>query len=125
MNELPNVASEQSPAAVRHDTHAGGDRGEFRQRCKRREPRAPHRLPCRVRVFDPAEGTWVAKLGHTVNISPRGIALQVAMAIPIGARVEAVIPRFDAEPCSISGTVHHSRRVLTGAFEIGISTTET
>ena len=124
MNELPNVASEQSPAGVRHDVHVGGDWGDHRRHCRRREPRAPHRLPCRVRVFDPAEGCWVAKLGHTVNISPGGLALHVAMAVPVGARVAAVIPRFEAEPWSISGTVNHSRRVLTGAFEIGISTTD-
>lgn len=86
----------------------------------RGEPRAPHRLPCRVRLFDPASSSWVVKQGQTVNVSSYGLAVQVGLPVAPGTRVEAVVPRFDAEPLEISGTVRHSRRVLAGTFELGI-----
>jgi len=35
-----------------------------------------------------------------------------------------VVPRFDADPWCLSGTVIHTRRVLTGTYEVGIRVVE-
>jgi len=58
--------------------------------------------------------------GETVNISPAGVAVQLGKPIPEGTVVEVLIPHLDADPLCVHGTVAHTRRVLTGTFEIGI-----
>lgn len=91
-----------------------------KQRCRRAMPRAPHRLPCHLRVFDATQGTWVTRPAQTVDLSPAGLAVQIAMAVPVGSRVEAIVPRFEEPPMRVTGRVMHSRRVLTGTFQVGI-----
>jgi hypothetical protein len=119
MSDKPQHAARMQPAdAGRIGSPASSDVVSNR----RREPRAPHRLPCRVRFFDAGRGEWIAKLGNTVNLSATGLAVQVGMPMTAGARVEAVLPRFEDDPLCIVGTVVHTRRVMTGTFEVGIAT---
>ncbi len=124
MNEQPRASFTNHSPAFAGGSPASGERLAA-TRNRRTHPRAPHRLPCCVRVFDSEQNTWVAKLGHTVNLSSSGLAVQIGMAMPVGARVEAVLPRFEDDPLSISGHVMHSRRVMTGTFEVGIQTAHT
>ncbi len=88
-----------------------------------RAPRMPHRLPCRVRLFDPISNAWIARPAQTVNVSQYGLGLQIGVPLPVGSRIEVVTPRFDADPLTISGTVVQSRRLLTGGFEVGVRST--
>lgn len=90
---------------------------------RRAAPRCPQRLPCRVRVYDAAKGGWVTRIGQAVNWSQEGLAVQVGMAIGVGSRIEAFVPRFEEEPLCLVGTVVHTRPVLAGTFEVGIKTT--
>ena len=87
---------------------------------RRTERRVPHRVPCRLRASDDIPGKPVALLGQTVNLSASGLAVQVGCPVQCGARVEVLLPRVDGEPTRLAGTVAHSRRVLTGTFEVGI-----
>ncbi|HEM46565.1 MAG TPA: hypothetical protein ENO23_05910 [Alphaproteobacteria bacterium] len=91
--------------------------------CRRATPRSPQRLPCRVRVYDAAQGDWVTKIGQAVNWSQEGLAVQVGMAVGVGSRIEVVTPRFEEAPLCLVGTVVHTRPVLAGTFEVGIETT--
>jgi hypothetical protein len=55
-----------------------------------------------------------------VNLSVNGLAIQVGRPIATGASVEVLLPHLDGEPTRLLGRVAHSRRVLSGTFEIGI-----
>lgn len=87
---------------------------------RRTERRVAHRVPCRVRVSDTARGKSAAELGQTVNLSANGLAVQLGRPMEAGAQVEVLLPHLDGEPTRLQGTVAHSRRVLTGTFELGI-----
>lgn len=58
--------------------------------------------------------------GRTINISQRGLSVQVPHSIPEGARVEALVPVLHGDPMRIQGMVIHSRRVMADTFELGI-----
>lgn len=85
---------------------------------RRRERRAVHRVPCRLRLCEDD----VTLSGETVNISSTGLAVHVGYAIPHGTLVEAIVPQFEGDPLRVTGAVVHTRRVLTGTFEVGIHT---
>ncbi len=93
--------------------------GVNRQHLTRRR-RVPHRVPCRLRVFNAAIEPVATYCGQTVNISAGGLAVQVGEAIPEGTIIEALVPHLEGEPLRIGGKVLHSRRVLGEMFEIGI-----
>ena len=57
-----------------------------------------------------------------MNLSVNGLAVQLARPIDEGTEVEVLLPPLDGEPTRLLGTVAHSRRVLSGTFEIGILT---
>lgn len=80
-----------------------------------RSPRIAHRSRCTLRSRD-SIGQLVSETGETINISPEGLAVQLARPLEPGALVEV---EMGGEP--IAGRVAHSRRVSTGTFEIGIS----
>ena len=87
---------------------------------RRAVPRSPHRVPCRLRALgSPTETGWVA-CGQTVNVSPGGVAIQLSKPVRVGTRVEVQLPPLEGRPLLVRGSVVHSRRVLTGTFEIGI-----
>ena len=87
---------------------------------RRTERRVAHRVPCRVRtpVSSPAKAESV--VGQTVNLSANGLAVQLGRPIDAGASVEVFLPHLDGEPTRLLGRVAHTRRVLSGTFEIGI-----
>jgi hypothetical protein len=87
---------------------------------RRAERRVAHRVPCRVRTSDSVHGGGTAVLGQTVNLSASGLAVQVGQPLEAGALVEILLPHLDGEPTRLRGRVAHSRRVLSGTFEIGI-----
>jgi len=86
----------------------------------RGERRVAHRVPCRVRVRHAADGRKLAVVGQTVNLSANGLAVQLGRALEHGVAVEVLLPHLDGEPTRLHGRVVHSRRVLSGTFEIGI-----
>jgi hypothetical protein len=67
-----------------------------------------------------SRGKSTAVLGQTVNLSANGLAVQVGQPMEAGAQVEVLLPHLDGEPTRLQGTVAHSRRVVTGTFELGI-----
>ncbi len=87
---------------------------------RRRQRRAMHRVPCRVRVFESDSAQVRVFCGETVNLSPGGVAVQLGQAVREGTWVEALLPRLTGAPLTVCGTVVHCRRVLTGTFEVGI-----
>lgn len=89
---------------------------------RRAERRVAHRVPCRVRVCEPPVGKGACAIGQTVNLSVNGLAVQLAGPMDAGTEVEVLLPPLDGEPTLLRGTVAHSRRVLSGTFEIGILT---
>jgi hypothetical protein len=91
----------------------------FRRRAERR---VAHRVPCQVRASDAdaGHGRIVSVVGQTVNLSANGLAVQLGRPVREGAHVEVLLPQLDGEPTRLVGRVAHSRRVLTGTFELGI-----
>jgi len=87
---------------------------------RRAERRVAHRVPCRVRSFNSALGKPVSVVGQTVNLSANGLAVQIGRPIEEGTSVEVLLPHLDGEPTRLCGRVAHSRRVLSGTFEVGI-----
>jgi hypothetical protein len=87
---------------------------------RRAERRVSHRVPCRVRASDALQGKGVCVVGQTVNLSANGLAVQVGRSMAEGTSVEVLLPPLDGEPTRLLGRVAHSRRVLSGTFEIGI-----
>jgi len=90
----------------------------------REHRRAPHRVPCRLRYRDPASGQVCWLVGETVNVSAGGLAVQVGKDVSAGTQVEALMPGAGDQPQVVCGTVSHSRRVLSGMFELGIRFTD-
>jgi hypothetical protein len=92
------------------------------QTARKRERRMPHRVPCRVRIVEPATGLVRTVSGQTVNLSPGGAALLVGMDVPVGTWVETLVPHAHGDPLFLCGRVVHVRRTLASDFEIGIAT---
>jgi len=90
---------------------------EARQRGERR---VAHRVPCRVRAALEGKRQSLTSVGQTVNLSASGLAIQLGQPLDSGTNVEVLLPHLDGEPTRLLGRVAHSRRVLTGTFEIGI-----
>ncbi len=88
---------------------------------RRTELRFAHRVPCRVRTREGHTKAALSVIGQTVNLSARGVAVQVGHPIRVGLPVEVLLPHLDGEPMRVTGRVVHSRRVVSGTFEIGIS----
>jgi hypothetical protein len=93
------------------------------ERLQRGEPRIAHRMPCRVLLTDPDTGSRVELCGETLNLSRRGLAVHVGREIPTGSTVEVLIEAPDGGPSCLIGAVIHSRRVLSGTYELGIGVT--
>lgn len=93
-----------------------------RTRPARAERRTPFRVPCRVRLVDAVTGEVRTVLGETLNLSRRGMALQLAADVPPGTWVETLVPHPTGEPLFLCGTVVHSRRTMAAHYEIGVET---
>jgi hypothetical protein len=106
-----------SPLGMRSATAAAVKGDTSRRRAERR---VAHRVPCRVRAADTVYGKAVSVVGETVNLSANGLAVQLGRPVEDGARVEVLLPQLDGEPTRLVGRVAHSRRVLSGTFELGI-----
>ena len=87
---------------------------------RRAERRVAHRVPCRVRASEALHAKGSCVVGQTVNLSANGLAVQLARPMDEGTTVEVLLPPLDGEPTRLFGTVAHTRRVLSGTFEIGI-----
>ena len=85
-----------------------------------RERRIPHRVPCRVTIYDAESGRSASLVGQTTNMSRSGLALQLGRHVPEGTSIEALVPHLNSNPTSFRGTVVHSQRVLADTYEIGI-----
>lgn len=92
----------------------------FPSSTRRNNRRVPLRTPCRVRVFGGGDHPGAAMYGNAVNLSDHGLAIQVGHAVEPGHRVEVLLPHLDGEPTCLYGDVVHTRRVVTGTYEIGI-----
>lgn len=109
-----------STAAASPEIHARSTiRGTWR--VPRREVRRPHRAPCVIRV-EGSEGEALS--GRTVNISKSGLAMHCGEKLPVGTRVEVMLPKSGDEMYSLFGRVVHARRIQAEAFEIGVSLTK-
>jgi hypothetical protein len=86
------------------------------------EPRTPYRIPCRVRLVDSTTGEVRTVVGETVNLSRRGMALHIAIDVPLGTWVETLVAHPNGDPMFLCGTVVHSRRTMASNFEIGVET---
>ena len=93
---------------------------KLQQMPQRAERRVSHRVPCRVRTIDAGPETAISAVGQTVNLSVNGVAVQLGHPIDAGTPVEVFLPHLDGVPMLLQGHVAHSRRVLSGTFEIGI-----
>lgn len=93
------------------------------ERHNRGETRIAHRMPCRVQLTDPETGSRVQLYGETLNLSRRGLAVQVGREITTGSAVEVLIEAPDGGLSCLIGSVIHSRRVLSGTYEVGIGVT--
>ena len=111
-----HVALETPPSAARQIPPRGTASSA------RVAPRTPYRIPCRVRLVDSTTGEVRTVVGETVNLSRRGMALHIAMDVPIGTWVETLVANPNGEPMFLCGTVVHSRRTLASNFEIGVET---
>jgi hypothetical protein len=87
---------------------------------RRGERRVAHRVPCRVRAPQTLSGKPLSVIGQTVNLSANGMAVQIGQPLDAGTRVEVLLPHLDGEPTRVLGKVAHSRRVVSGTFEVGI-----
>jgi hypothetical protein len=98
--------------------------GQGRNRPLTREPRVAHRVPCQIRTADALTGLTLLSNGETVNLSHRGVAIQLGRDVPTGTNVEVRLSNLDGGPAFLYGCVIHSRRVLSGTFEVGIAVTD-
>ena len=87
---------------------------------RRVELRVSHRVPCRVRTFEIVPDHALTAVGQTVNLSQAGLAVQLGKPIDAGTSVEVSLPHLDGVPVTLHGRVAHSRRVMSGTYEIGI-----
>ncbi len=88
---------------------------------RRGELRFAHRVPCRVRSRSETATAPISVTGQTVNLSANGVAVQIGQPLHVGQAVEVFLPHLDGEPMRVTGRVIHSRRVVSGTFEVGIS----
>ena len=110
------------PAATTPPTSAGKPATRARTRPARRVRRMAYRVPCRVRLVNPATGEVRTVVGETVNISSGGMSLQIAVDVPIGTWVETLVSHPNGDPMFLCGTVVHSRRTMTTNYEVGVET---
>jgi hypothetical protein len=101
-------------------SRAGVARSAFR--AEREDCRAPYRIPCRVRLVNAETGEVRSVAGETVNLSRRGMALQLGVDVPVGTWVETLVLHPNGDPMFLCGTVLHSRRTMAANFEIGVKT---
>jgi hypothetical protein len=73
-----------------------------------------------VRAASAAASKALSVIGQTVNLSANGLAVQIGRPLLEGTWVEVLLPHLDGEPTRLRGKVVHSRRVLSGTFEVGI-----
>ena len=91
------------------------------ERKRRREARrTAYRVPCRVTLYDPISGEASKLIGQTTNISRGGLSVQIGRDAMVGTWIEALVPQSGGDPMFFCGVVAHRRRVLAGAYEIGI-----
>jgi hypothetical protein len=111
------------PAAsvASHAARVAPSIGTSATRPRRRARRVPYRVPCRVRLANVATGEVRTVVGETVNISPAGFAVQLAIAAPVGTWVETMVLHPNGEPLFLSGTVVHVRQTMSNQHEIGVS----
>ena len=100
------------PGATRAASKRGNKRGN--------ERRNAHRVHCNVRTPRTSPGRILSVVGQTVNLSANGVAVQLGQPLDEGMRVEVLLPHLDGEPTRLIGKVAHTRRVLSGTFEVGI-----
>jgi hypothetical protein len=93
---------------------------KLKQMPRRVELRVSHRVPCRVRTSEKMDEPSLNAVGQTVNLSPAGLAVQLGRPIDAGTVVEVSLPHLDGTPMTLRGCVAHSRRVMSGTYEIGI-----
>ena len=91
-------------------------------RAERADRRAPYRIPCRVRLVNAETGEVRNVAGETVNLSRRGMAIQVGLDVPIGTWVETLVLHPNGDPMFLCGTVIHTRRTMMANFEVGVKT---
>lgn len=106
-----------TPFEIPVATAAAAKTSKSRSRVERR---VAHRVPCRVRASAALQGKGLCAIGQTVNLSANGLAVQLSRPMDEGTAVEVLLPPLDGEPTRLVGTVAHSRRVLSGTFEVGI-----
>lgn len=87
-----------------------------------RARRVPYRVPCRVRLVDPATGEARRVMGETLNISNGGVSLQIAVDAKIGTWVETLVLHPNGDPMFLCGSVVHCRQTMTAGFEVGVET---
>lgn len=73
-------------------------------------------------MVDTDTGEVRTVVGETLNLSQRGVALQVSVDVPVGTWVETLVPHANGDPMFLCGTVVHSRRTMVASFEIGVET---
>jgi hypothetical protein len=108
---IANPSTASGPTAARATAHL-----------VRAERRTPYRIPCRVRLVDADTGEVRTVVGETVNLSRRGVALQLAADVSLGTWIETLIPHPNGDPLFLCGKVVHSRRTMMANFEIGVET---
>lgn len=91
---------------------------------RRTQQRTPYRVPCRVKLVNASTGEVRTVVGETVNLSPRGVALQLKADVRPGTWVETMVPHRSGDPLFLCGKVQHVRRTLAETFEIGIEIDE-
>lgn len=117
----PHTSSCREEAASAGTRGPGGRAAPAPCAPQRRGWRA-RRFACRVlcRVRELGGASRVVLEGQTVNISGGGLALLVGRALERGARVEVLLPSPDGSGIRLTGEVAHSRRVLSGTYEVGV-----
>lgn len=87
----------------------------------RRHRRVSLRVACCLRMLDEHWHTGGSpEFGETLNVSDSGLAVQLAVPLPLGARVEVLLPHGDGEPACLYGRVTRCRRALSGTYEVGV-----
>jgi hypothetical protein len=122
MNPSAERVMNPHAAIANPSTASGPIVGRTTPRLVRADRRTPYRIPCRVRLVDADTGEVRTVVGETVNLSPRGVALQLSVDVPLGTWVETLVPHLNGDPLFLCGKVVHSRRTMMANFEIGVET---
>lgn len=88
--------------------------------CKRRHPRTPLRVRCRIRFLPPNKREVMIVPGHTRNISRGGVGLLTRRMFRSGEAVEVEILVPDRSPMYMAGLVTFCRYTERGWHEIGV-----